>query len=205
MTPVAPPPFLLIRHGETDWNRDGRLQGQRDVPLNAVGRDQASAVGRSLKRALDDRGLDPTQLRFVASPLGRARETMELLRQAAGLDPSVYRLEDRLAELSFGSWEGLTWSELKRTATDSVRARRHDKWAFVPPGGESYAQLAARVRPWLDTVQPFDIVVAHGGVARALMRLIGGASATDAPNADIWQGRILQFEAGRCRWLSDLS
>src|SRR3954454_17086524 len=86
------------RHGETDWNAEARLQGQRDVPLNDFGRVQAEETSARL------RGLVPRceDLDFVASPLGRTRETMERLREAIGLVPTAYRADDRLKELSFG-------------------------------------------------------------------------------------------------------
>ena len=102
--------------------------------------------------------------------------------------------------MSFGDWEGLTWPDVKRIAPASSRERKRDKWRYVPPGGESYAQLAERLRPWVDTVQAFDVVVAHGGVARALLYLITGVSPGDAPNLDILQGRVLVFEKEQSHW-----
>jgi probable phosphoglycerate mutase len=193
--------FFLIRHGETAWNREGRLQGQQDIPLNPLGRDQAAAAGRSLKLLLKQRGItDPSTLDFVASPLGRTRETMELVRGAMGLPPSIYRIDATLKELSFGAWEGLTWPEVKAIAPSQLKERKRHKWGFVPPDGESYRLLGDRLRPWLGTVKHHDVVVAHGGVARALMHLIAGASTEDAVDADIWQGRVLSFNRKRCHW-----
>src|SRR5437016_4548078 len=99
-----PPPLYYIRHGETDWNREGRLQGQREIPINANGRAQARRCGEILHDLL---AREPqTTLDFVASPLGRARATMELARVALGLDPQSYRVDERLTEISFGNWEG---------------------------------------------------------------------------------------------------
>jgi broad specificity phosphatase PhoE len=198
--PVDAPDFFLIRHGETEWNREGRLQGQLDIPLNPVGRDQASGAGRALKALLGRRGLDPARLRYTASPLGRARATMEILRAALGLDPAAYHLDDRLKELSFGQWEGRTWPELKALDAQRVRARKRDKWSFVPPDGESYDGLAARILPWLSTVGAGDVVVAHGGVARALMTLLTPLARAEAPDVEIVQGRVLCFSQGRCYW-----
>src|SRR6266542_617734 len=99
-----PPPLLYyIRHGETDWNREGRLQGQRDVPINANGRAQARQSGEILRGLI---AREPeTALDYVSSPLGRARETMEILRATLGLDPRSYRVDERLTEVSFGRWE----------------------------------------------------------------------------------------------------
>jgi broad specificity phosphatase PhoE len=193
-------PFFLIRHGETDWNRDGRLQGQHDIPLNPLGRDQAASAGRTLRKLLRRRDANARDLRFVASPLGRARDTMERVRRELGLELEGYECDDRLKELSFGSWEGLTWADVKAAAPAALKERKRDKWNFVPPGGESYAMLAERVRPWLETVKPLEVVVAHGGVARVLMHLIAGAPPATAPEIDVWQGRVMLFEHGSCHW-----
>ena len=102
----GPPVIYFVRHGETDWNAEARLQGQRDIPLNPRGRVQAEEAGLRLRRLVGR----VEDLDYVASPLGRTRDTMERLRGALGLDPSAYRLDDRLVELTFGDWEGLTGS-----------------------------------------------------------------------------------------------
>ena len=113
--------------------------------------------------------------------------------------PDRYDLDERLQEFSVGAWEGLTWPDVRQVAPVLFKERRRDKWRFVPPGGESYAMLADRVRPWLESVQAGNVVVSHGGVARALMVLAGGLSPEAAPNTEIPQGRVLLFEGGRHR------
>jgi broad specificity phosphatase PhoE len=198
--PRAPQPLLyFMRHGETDWNAERRLQGQHDIPLNAVGREQASCCGEILRVLLDREGHDPKAFDFVASPLGRARQTMELVRIRLGLDPVHYRVDARLAELSFGRWEGFTFAELQRDRTDirALATREHDKWGFVPPGGESYADLLVRVRQWHATVARDTVVVAHGGVARTLIVHFGIEPAAAAPIHDIEQGVVYRFAPGR--------
>jgi probable phosphoglycerate mutase len=197
----VPPAFYFVRHGETDWNREGRLQGQRDVPLNAHGRKQATASGLTLARLLRDAALEAGQLDFVASPLGRTRETMELMRAAMGLDATAYRLDERLKELSFGTWEGLTWPDIRRQDPGRYEIRRRDKWGFAPPGGESYAGLVARLTPVLHSLGEHAVVVAHGGVARVLMVMLTGLDADRATNEDIWQGRVLMFDRGSATWI----
>ena len=97
---------------------------------------------------------------------------MELMREAIGLAPRVYRQDERLRELTFGDWEGLTWKEIRDRDPEGARAREADKWAFAPPGGESYAVLAERVRPFLGELRRDSVVVSHGGVARVMRVLI---------------------------------
>jgi broad specificity phosphatase PhoE len=201
---VTPFPFRLIfvRHGETSYNAENRLQGQRDIPLNARGRDQARSIGKFLRAGLGEE-IDRLEAAgaFVASPLKRARETMELARVAMDLPPKCYRLDPALKEISFGEWEGLTWAEVRARHPGSLKTRHADKWNFVPAGGESYAMLAERVRPWLASLAGDAFVVAHGGVARGLMTLIAGVSPVVAAEAPIVQGRAIVFEDGRYRWI----
>jgi probable phosphoglycerate mutase len=193
--------LVFLRHGETDWNAQGRLQGHADIALNGRGEAQAEEAGKIVGRIL---GRDIARLSgfdYVASPLIRARRTMELARGALGLDPFTYRLDDRLKEMSFGRWEGFTWPEVKAADPDMADRREADKWFLQPPGGESYAMLAQRLQPWLETISCDTVAVAHGGVARCLMHLLGGAATERAPMSDIWQGRVLVFEAGSYRWI----
>ena len=199
---LYPHSILFVRHGETDYNLANRLQGQRDIALNALGGKQASAIGAKLATLLPDElaRLDAAG-EFYASPLERTRETMELARAAMGFAPMVYRLDPLLKELTFGAWEGLTWPEVNARNPAAAAEREADKWNFAPPGGESYAMLAERLRPWLAARTADCFVVSHGGVARVLMALIAGASPLAAENADIWQGRAIVFEGGRFAWV----
>ncbi len=193
--------LIFLRHGETDWNAEGRLQGQRDIPLNAKGVAQSEAAGRTLRRIL---GREPDVLAaydFVASPLSRTRRTMELARGAMGLDPFAYRLEPALVEITFGRWEGLTWPQVQAVEPELARAREADKWHMQPPDGESYAMCAERLQPWLATLTQNTIVAGHGGVARCLMHMLCGVAHERAPVCDVWQGRVLVFEAGKYRWI----
>lgn len=193
--------LVFLRHGETDWNAEGRLQGRQDIPLNAKGRGQAADAGRVVLNILGPRGLAAPDLAFLASPLGRARETMEIAREAMGMPRAGYALDDRLMELTFGEWEGLTWPEVKARAPEAASWREGDKWSFTPPGGESYAMLTQRLEPWLAELDRPAVVVSHGGVARALMARLGGMEPQAAALADIWQGRALVFLNGRFDWI----
>jgi probable phosphoglycerate mutase len=195
------PRLYFLRHGQTDWNAVGRFQGRQDVPLNHLGREQAARAGRKLKKLLLSQGENPEALPFQCSPLLRARQTQRLARVELGLPPEGGELDDRLVEVTFGRWEGLTWPEVCVRDPELARAREADKWNFTPPGGESYAQMARRLEPWLEAQKAPSVVVSHGGVARALMTLIGGLPAERSPTADIWQGRVLVFSAGRFDWV----
>jgi probable phosphoglycerate mutase len=200
---IYPYRILFIRHGETDYNAEGRLQGQRDTPLNGKGREQASAVGRTLAKLLraDLDRLEAANA-FRASPLLRVRQTLELARAAMGFEPTRYELNDGLKELSFGDWEGSTWPEIEARDPAGLAARERDKWRFTPPNGESYATLSERLLVWLSQQEGDLFVASHGGVARALMYLLAGVEEETAASANIYQGRALAFEPGaKFRWV----
>ncbi|WP_029075783.1 histidine phosphatase family protein [Kaistia adipata] len=190
------PIIVFIRHGETDWNAEGRFQGQRDIPLNARGRLQAQRNGR----VLIGRMPEAAAFDFVASPLERTRQTMEIARGAMGLDPSAYRLDPILKEITFGNWEGYTAPELEARWPDQVTAREGDKWGFVPPLGESYQMLSIRIEGWLSRLERDTVVVSHGGVCRVLRGLLLGLDSDTTPNLDVPQDRIFVWN-GTARWL----
>jgi probable phosphoglycerate mutase len=188
------PILYFVRHGETDWNRERRLQGQHDIPLNALGRSQAQRCGAILRDLLPRSGRVAADFDYLSSPLGRARETMELLRAGLELDPVRYRTDARLMEMSFGRWEGFTFAELQAREAQALAERERDKWGFVLPGGESYAQLEVRVRGWYENLERETVVAAHGGVCRALIAHLGIAQPQAASMGDIQQGIVFVFD-----------
>lgn len=196
-TLVLPHRLILVRHGETDWNREGRLQGGQDIPLNELGRRQAAEAAGRL------RNFAPgfADLPFIASPMQRARETMDILRRELGLAEGGYAIEDRLRELTFGAWEGRTWREVEKAEGEVARMRKRDKWGFVPPEGESYRMLAERVRPVLAALDRETVIVSHGGVARAILALTGAVAPQKAAMLDIWQGKILVVTGSKADWI----
>jgi len=201
---VAPYPhrIIFVRHGETSYNAESRLQGQRDIPLNGRGREQASAVGRALREELANElaRLDAVGA-FYASPLIRTRQTMELARAAMGLAPERYHLSSTLMELTFGDWEGLTWPDVEARDAAGARAREADKWNFAPPRGESYAMLVERVRPWLAARQGDCFVASHGGVARAFRAPTAGFPSGPGKTPNIGRGGALIFNRGGLGWV----
>ncbi len=194
---MALPTVFYVRHGETDWNVAGRLQGHRDIPLNDKGRDQAAHCGAVLRDLFAREGRDPASLDYMSSPLGRATETMELLRPALGLPPDGYERNPQLIEIAFGEWEGSTIALLHRDDPVRISQREHDKWHFLPPGGESYEMCAARMRVWYDGLNRDVVVTSHGGTCRGLMACLGIAKPAAAPLIDIIQGEVYVFQGDK--------
>ncbi len=191
------PPAYFVRHGQTDWNVEGRLQGQAETDINETGRAQAERNGRRLAELIDPAGFD-----FVASPMRRTCHTMELVRTAMGLPADDYRVDTRLLEVHFGDWQGLTLAEVEVRYPGTTAARAADKWGFLPPGeeAESYAMLSARVRPWLDGLRQSTVCVTHGGVVRAIFHLVAGLSGEEAARMNVPQDRVLELRDGRLTW-----
>jgi broad specificity phosphatase PhoE len=199
---MARPLLYYVRHGETDWNRAGRLQGRRDTLLNARGREQAVRCGEILRDIFARNGQNPAAFDYVASPLMRARETMEGMRELLGLSPAEYQIEPRLAEMSFGDWEGLTLAEVAMRDPERLAARERDKWAFVPPNGESYQQLCVRVGEWYEALRRDSVVAAHGGTMRALMVHLGIERPATAPRLSVEQGVVYLLAPGSMQMLA---
>ena len=150
--------LYLIRHARSTWNAEGRMQGQADPPLDALGREQA--------RALADHLRHETFHAIYSSPLARARETAEIIAAPHGLP---VRYDDRLKERHLGEWTGLTGDEVN----DRYPERADGNWRVVgPPGGENQDALTARaaaVFADLLAAHPEETiaVVSHGGLLTA--------------------------------------
>jgi broad specificity phosphatase PhoE len=191
--------IYLLRHGETVWNCERRIQGHLDSPLTSRGCAQAQALGRLLAREL----ADPGACRLVSSPLGRAWQSAVLVAEALGLEPRVIALEPRLMELNFGSWEGLLWDEVADHDPEGWRLRSADRWHFTAPGGESYAGLAVRARAWLEEVEAVDdggppvIALCHGGTSRIVRGLYAGLDREATLDQPQPQERLYRLAGGR--------
>jgi probable phosphoglycerate mutase len=190
------PTIYYMRHGETDWNVEGRLQGGIDTPLNELGLSQAAHAGRVLAGLFARQGLDASNLAFVASPLQRARRTMDLVRAELKLPPGGYALDDRLREIGYGHWEGSTLAQARASHPELYASRERNKWGALPPGGESYASVQLRMRDWYDSLQADTVAVAHGGTARALMVALGMETPARASDLYIEQGVVYLFSNG---------
>jgi broad specificity phosphatase PhoE len=190
------PTVYYIRHGETSWNAEGRLQGAQDIALNERGRQQATHAGRILAGLIARDGHDKAALPFVSSPLGRARSTMELMRRVLELPVDDYSLDNRLREIGYGVWEGSTLTEMQVADPELYARRLTAKWTLAPEGGETYASVQLRMRNWYDSLLVDTVAVAHGGTARALMVALGLETPESAADLPIEQGAVYVFRDG---------
>lgn len=186
----------FVRHGQTPWNAQHLAQGHTDNDLNDHGREQARRNGARLAAMIGDR----SRLDFVSSPLRRARETMEIVRDGLRLPRGDYRLDPRLREMSFGESEGSSWPEYARRLIDGERAGRIGAWTFKPQGGESYADLTARVSPFFRECARDTVVTCHGGVARCLQVALVRMEPLDVIGSMVPQDKIMVLRAGALTW-----
>lgn len=189
--------IYFVRHGETDWNAERRYQGQTDIPMNATGRAQSERNGMALRALLPA----IMEADYVSSPLQRARETMQILRQTLALDPHGYRVDPRLIELSYGTWEGQLQSHLPRIDPVGLEARARDPYRWRPDGGESYADLYARAGRWLASLDRDTVIASHGGVSRCLRAHALGMNPEEIPSLESPQDRVLVLSRGAMQWL----
>jgi broad specificity phosphatase PhoE len=184
--------ILLVRHGETEWNRARRHQGRFDSPLTERGIAQARAFGRRLA-TLPAAAAAP----IVASPQGRARRTAEIIREELG-GAGALRIDDRLREHTLGLWDGLTYSEIEVRSPGIFDGEGSHEWYFRAPDSESYGAFAGRVGEWLseqNETAPM-IVVAHGLVTRVLRGIYAGLPRAVALTLPVPQDCIFRLAAG---------
>ena len=160
--------LILVRHGETDWNKAQRFQGQANMALNKTGRRQAAALAAALRQAEVNA--------ILASDLQRAQETAHPIAAVFGLP---VQLEPRVREMAFGAWEGLSYSQIQQQFPDGLAAWQEDALHVSPPGGETLMQVTERVQAALsdlaDTYRDRTVVlVTHGGPLRLLLCLALG-------------------------------
>jgi len=191
------PELYFVRHGETDWNAEGRYQGSKDIPLNARGRAQATLNGNLLQSLLARANRTPTDFTWYVSPLGRTRETMNLIRSAIGEPLPDVTIDPRLVEVSFGIYEGHLHTELASGAMAIAGERDAAFWDFRPPQGESYADVAERVIDFGASLTGPSVIVSHGGILRVLRHLIEGFPHERAVNWFPPQDSVVHFANGR--------
>lgn len=190
------PEIYFVRHGQTNWNAEGRYQGVRDIPLNNTGRAQADGNGVLLARLLARDGRAARDFSWYASPLSRTRETMERIRAQIPAPLPALNLDPRLVEISFGAYEGCLHSELAAGAMPVPGERDKAFWTFRPPEGESYEDVARRILEFGHGLEGPAVIVAHGGVLRVFRRLIEDFSPEQAVNWFPPQDSVFHFKAG---------
>jgi len=157
------PEIFVLRHGQTEWNSVGRHQGRLDSPLTDKGRGQAGVQGDLLTSVL----LDRSDITAYCSPQGRAFDTAKIALKRVGMTATM---DARLCEISFGKWEGLTFDEIADGWPEITKYADQDMfaWHFQSPGGETFDDVSARARGFLESLTGPSVIVTHGITSRIL-------------------------------------
>lgn len=188
--------IYLVRHGQTEWNRDRRLQGQGNSALTDLGRSQAQLVADLLARKI----LEPQAFRLVSSPLQRARETAEAVAGRLGL---AIEFDARLAEIALGEWEGRFYGEVQVECAPMLVGTTPYDWYFRAPGGESLETMTDRIGAWLrDCGEQPTIAVGHGLSGRILRGLYAGLDQEVMLSQAVPQDGVYRLDGGWIEFIS---
>jgi probable phosphoglycerate mutase len=184
--------LYFCRHGETQANVELRFQGRTiDTPLTDRGVAQARAIGQLLLRECPL----PSRLAYVSSPLPRARKTMEIIRETAGLSADDFTIDGRLLEINLGLWDGLTAEQAQAIDPVVWQERLHNKGVVrVPGGGENYADVTERLASWIDDLNRDTFAVSHGAATRILRGMFQGMSWRQMSELDEQQGVLFRVQ-----------
>ena len=188
------PELFILRHGQTEWNAEGRAQGQQNSDLTPKGRAQAHRQGEILQEA----GLGPRGLPSFCSPQGRAQHTADI---ALDVIAQSARADDRLMEIGFGKWEGRTRAEIEQGWPWSQDIQDMMEWQFSAPLGESFDAVCARVSSFLDHLTGPTIVVTHGVTSRVMRGLWLGLEMPGMSDLPGGQGIVHHLKDGVARVL----
>ena len=169
---VELPTIILLRHGQTVWNVEGRYQGQLDSPLTQKGKNQAKENALKIKRIIEP--LDTFM--FVSSPLGRAKETTQIMVKELNIDREKIEFLDAIKEFNYGKFEGQTKAFCQEVYKEEFELREANKWSYIIDGGESYEMVTQRLNVWLKSLNKDKVVVmvAHEMINRALRGIYCG-------------------------------
>ncbi|MGP4753816.1 histidine phosphatase family protein [Agrobacterium pusense] len=186
------PTIYLLRHGETVWNSLGRFQGQQDSPLTSRGNEQADQVAHLLRDALHN---DDQLFQMQISPLGRVRQTADRVQAKV---PLPYIEDDRLVEVTTGSWDGMTRFEIDNEFPGHLDGSNAFDWYFRAPDGESFDDVCKRATSWISDIRHPTIAISHGLFGRILRGVLLGLSKREMLELPVPQDGFYRLADGRC-------
>ena len=190
--------IILARHGRTSFNDEGRYQGSHDSPLTSLGLKQSHKLGILIG------AISSGKVTLWSSPLGRALHTARIIKDVAGLDGKIV-IDQRLREVSLGSWDGLTDEEIESASPGSCNGATRFDWFFRAPDGESFELVEARLTGWLADVHErpgCHIAVSHGLSGRILRGVYTAMPKDEALKLDVSQDAVFRLQDGRCEHIA---
>jgi len=190
------PTIILLRHGQTKWNVEGRYQGQLNSDLTPLGKAQAEENAFKIKKMLKG---EKNSFTFVSSPLGRAKETALIIADKLGFEQSEIIFDERIQEVNYGMFEGKTKLFCKTEHKEEFEERELNKWSYIlADGGESYEMVTKRIHRWLESIQDEKLVilVAHEMINRALRGVYCSYSKEDILSLRQKNDIVFKLESG---------
>lgn len=183
--------IYLFRHGETELNLKGRYQGELDSALTPNGIEQVTNNAKLLKMLIEK----PEEWTFFSSPLGRAKQSTNLICDILGFDKCKVIEDDRLKEVSVGKWAGLTIKEIEMSWPKLLENTNSYNWYFNSPNGESYDSVVERVSDWLQSIQNKEkvIVMSHGLTGRIIRGVFQGLAKDQALVLEVSQNTFFKL------------
>ncbi len=194
--------MFLVLHGQTEWNRAGRMQGRGDSPLTDEGRRQATVAAATLAHHIPD----TSRVQIVSSPSGRTRATAAIIAATLGIPERTIRYEPRIMEVHLCAWEGMTREDIEAGWPKLLDGTTYHDWFFRAPGGEDFPAAAHRIGDWLSTIDDHDflIVVSHGVASRILRGLYAGYPQDQALKQEIVRDATFRLANGTVEKLANL-
>ena len=187
--------LILVRHGESEWNRDGRIQGQVNSPLTDLGISQAMAISNYLSGIFINQ-----ELKIYTSPLDRAIQTAKIIAQGVDCFGSEFIIEERLNDFNLGEISGtFGWDKVAEIFPEQAKLRLKDPMRFHPSGGESGADFDARLRSLLEDLMgdgTLKLMVSHGIVNKFIRGILKNLSGKEMINLGESQNTIYRLEQG---------
>ncbi|MEQ6353415.1 histidine phosphatase family protein [Lysinibacillus sp. M3] len=177
--------IYLLRHGETEFNTQGRYQGELDTSLTEMGVQQVQQNAQMLKSLIGN----PDEWKIVSSPLGRAMQSTEIICETIGYDVKKVEKDERLTEVAVGQWAGLTTKEIESSWPNLFQNTNVYNWYFNAPNGEAYDSVVSRLSTWLKDIQhvPNVIAISHGLTGRILRGIYADLKKEDALKLEVSQ------------------
>lgn len=177
--------IYLLRHGETEFNTQGRYQGELDSPLTEAGVQQVQQNAQMLKSLIGN----SNEWKIVSSPLGRAMQSTEIICETIGYDVKKVEKDERLTEVAVGQWAGLTTKEIESSWPNLFQNTDMYNWYFNAPNGEAYDSVVSRLSAWLKDIQhvPNVIAISHGLTGRILRGIYADLKKDDALKLEVSQ------------------
>ncbi|MGE7694726.1 histidine phosphatase family protein [Lysinibacillus sp. NPDC094177] len=184
--------LYLLRHGETEFNTQGRYQGELDSPLTEMGVHQVQQNAQMLKSLIGN----SNEWKIFSSPLGRAMQSTEIICETIGYDLKNVKKDDRLTEVAVGQWAGLTTKEIESSWPNLFHNTDVYNWYFNAPNGEAYDSVVNRLSAWLEDIQhiPKVIVISHGLTGRILRGVYADLKKEDALKLEVSQDVFFKLE-----------